>query len=123
MHELSVCQALVSEVAGVARAERASVVSEVYVSVGPLSGVEKPLMRNAFPIAAAGTIAAEANLHLQSMPVRVACDACGIESEVPVNRLVCSQCGDWRTRLVSGDEMLLERVVFQRRNQGDVSDV
>lgn len=123
MHELSVCQALVSEVASVARAERASVVSEVYVSVGPLSGVEKPLMRNAFPIAAAGTIAADANLHLQSMPVRVACDACGIESEVPINRLVCSHCGDWKTRLVSGDEMLLERVVFHRRNLGETNDV
>jgi hydrogenase nickel incorporation protein HypA/HybF len=84
------------------------------VSVGPLSGVEEPLMRNAFPIAAAGTIAAEANLHLQSMPVRVACDACGIESEVPVNRLVCSRCGDWRTRLVSGDELTLTRVVMDR---------
>ena len=38
--------------------------SDIYVSVGPLSGVEGPLMRNAFPVAAAGTVAGTATLHL-----------------------------------------------------------
>ena len=87
-------------------------------SAGPLSGVEYPLMQNAFPIAAAGTVASDASLHLEATPIRVLCSECGEQSEVPMNRLVCAHCGDWRTELLSGDELLLRRVVM-----GDVQHV
>ena len=119
MHELSVCQALVTQVEAVARAQHASAVLDIFVSVGPLSGIEPPLMQNAFPLAAAGTVASEATLHLDSAPVRVTCGECGKESEVPANRLVCQHCGEWRTKLVSGDELMLERVVLDTAGRGD----
>ena len=119
MHELSICQALVGQVEAVARAEHAMAVSDIFVSVGPLSGVEPPLLHNAFPIAAAGTVASAATLHLDFMPIRVTCGECGKESEVPANRLVCTHCGDWRTQLVSGDELMLDRVVLDTAGGGD----
>jgi hydrogenase nickel incorporation protein HypA/HybF len=118
MHELAICQALIGEVSEVARAEHASLVTDIYVSIGPLSGVECPLMRNAFPFAAAGTIASEATLHLQQTPVRVRCEDCGAETEVAANRLICGRCSDWRTQLVSGDELLLRRVVMRTDSNG-----
>ena len=113
MHELAICQALIGQVTDVARKENAAAVSDIYVRVGPLSGVEGPLMQNAFPIAAAGTVADEAQLHLEATSIRVICDECGLESDAEVNRLVCRQCGDWRTTLVSGDELVLQRVVME----------
>lgn len=116
MHELAICQALIGQVTDVARKENAAAVSDIYVSVGPLSGVEGPLMQNAFPIAAAGTVADAATLHLEAMPIRVHCEECGADSEVKMNRLVCKDCGDWRTSLVSGDELLLQRVVLGEIN-------
>jgi len=118
MHELAICQALIGEVTDVARAQHAASVSDIYVSVGPLSGVEGPLLQNAFPIAAAGTVASDAKLHLQATPVRVCCDECGEESEVPVNRLVCEHCGHWRTRVISGEELLLQRVILENTGSG-----
>jgi len=123
MHELSICQALIGQVEAVARAEHAAAVSDIFVSVGPLSGVEPPLMQNAFPIAAAGTVASEATLHLEFMPIRVTCGECGQESEVPANRLVCEHCGNWRTQLLSGDELLLNRVVLDKEFAGEISHV
>jgi hydrogenase nickel incorporation protein HypA/HybF len=123
MHELAICQALIGEVAQVARSQHAASVSDIFVSVGPLSGVEGVLMQNAFPIAAAGTVANKARLHLQATPVRVCCEECGEESEVPVNRLVCEYCGDWRTRLVSGDELILQRVVLENTGAGGQNNV
>jgi hydrogenase nickel incorporation protein HypA/HybF len=116
MHELAICQALIGQVTDVARKENASAVSEIYVSVGPLSGVEGPLMQNAFPIAAAGTVADAATLHLDETPIRIRCEECGAESEVKMNHLVCAGCGDWRTALISGDELLLQRVVLGEIN-------
>jgi len=80
-------------------------------------------MRNAFPIAAAGTVASEASLHLEAMPVRVSCGECGAESDVPANRLVCKECGHWRTRLISGDELMLQRVVLGDTGTGEQTNV
>jgi len=123
MHELAICQALIGEVAAVARSEHATSVSDIFVRVGPLSGVEYPLMQDAFPLAAAGTVASEATLHLEATPVRVACGECGEESDVPANRLVCKHCGAWRTQLISGDELLQQRVVLEGHNPGEQQHV
>ena len=112
MHELAICQALIGQVNDVAREQAARSVSDIYVTVGPLSGVERPLMENAFPIAAAGTVASAAKLHLEATPITVRCEQCGAETEVAMNRLVCGACGDWRTTLLSGDELILQRVVM-----------
>ncbi len=123
MHELAVCQALIGQVAEVAREQRAISVTDIYVSVGPLSGVEGPLMQNAFPIAAAGTVAGEAKLHLQETTIRICCEECGEESEAKMNRLVCEHCGHWRTRVVSGDELMLQRVVLDGAGAGGQAHV
>ena len=98
------------QVSAIAVEKRAKSVTDVHVGVGPLSGVEPGLMRNAFPIAAAGTLASAATLHLTETAIRVKCSTCGAESAAAANRLVCAECRDWRTMLVSGDELMLERV-------------
>jgi hydrogenase nickel incorporation protein HypA/HybF len=117
MHELAVCQALLAEVASVARRRRAVAVTDIHVGIGPLSGVEADLLRDAFPIAAAGTIAADASLCLRRTTVRVHCSECGEETEARASRLLCGNCGDWRTTLIGGDELLLERVGMTTRGE------
>jgi hydrogenase nickel incorporation protein HypA/HybF len=110
MHELSVCMALVEQVASVARQHGAERVEAVVVQVGPLSGVEPPLLEHAYPLAAAGTVAEQARLVIEALPVRIRCRSCATESAAEPNNLVCPACGDWRTELLSGDEMLLAQV-------------
>lgn len=117
MHELAICQELVNTLTEIADRERADSISEIYLSIGPLSGVEPALLENAFPIAAADSVACSAVLHLQQQPVRVVCEHCGCETEAAVNRLLCAECKDWRVRLISGDELLLERVCLEREDQ------
>ena len=110
MHELSVCQGMMRQLEQIAAEQAAVAVRKVVVQIGPLSGVEPQLLEQAFPIASAGTIAAEATLVMEALPVRVHCDSCGAESEAAPNRLVCAACGDWHTRLLGGDELLLASV-------------
>lgn len=107
MHELSVCIALMEQVERIAQEHRAGRVERIVLQLGPLSGVEAPLLEHAWPLAATGTLAAAAELVIETAPVKVKCTQCGAESEVVPNRLLCAACGDYRTRLVSGDEMLL----------------
>jgi len=110
MHELSVCQNMLSQVEMIAQQHQASCVSAVILRIGPLSGVEPALLQQAFTLARAGSVAAEATLVIESLPVRVKCQSCGQESEATANRLLCAHCGDYHTQLLSGDEMLLASV-------------
>ena len=123
MHELSLCQAIIGEIEAIAAAKNAASVSDIYLRIGPLSGVETPLLRNAFPFAAAGTVADGAALHVSVLPVRIRCSGCNAETEVPANRLLCGECESFRTELVSGDELLLERVELQCDHRGVMAHV
>ena len=114
MHELSVCQALIGQVETIARRESAQRVTAIHLAIGPLAGVEAELLRRAWPLAAGATIAEDAELIIEEAGIRVACTACGAETEARANRLLCAECGDWRTRLVAGDEMLLTRLELER---------
>jgi hydrogenase nickel incorporation protein HypA/HybF len=110
MHELSVCQSLLDQVQEIARDHGATRVERILLQIGPLSGVEAALLRNAYPLAAAGTLAEDAILDIEPAAVRVHCTQCGADSDATPNRLLCAACGSHQTRLVSGDELLLARV-------------
>lgn len=107
MHELSICTALMEQVERIAREHQAGRVERIVLQVGPLSGVEAPLLMRAWPLASIGTLAEDAELVIETAAVKVRCTQCETVSEVAPNRLLCAACGDFRTRLVSGDEMLL----------------
>lgn len=115
MHELAVCQGLMTQVEQIAQRENAERVTRILLNIGPLSGVEARLLADAFPIASAGSVAEGAQLVIEQLPIRVACLSCGAESDASANRLLCGACGDYRTRLLSGDEMLLTSLELERR--------
>ena len=113
MHELAICQALMNQVESIAAERNARSVVSIVVGMGPLSGVEAQLLKHAYPVASAGTIAEGARLVVENLPVRIKCTQCGNESDALPNKLVCKACGDWRTTLISGDELILMRVELE----------
>ena len=52
-------------------------------------------------------------MRFTSAAVRVRCLECGEETDTPPNRLLCGRCASFRTRLVSGDELLLATVEIE----------
>ena len=112
MHELSLCRALIEQVSQLAAQHQALGVSRIRLLIGPLAGVEISLLRTAFPSSRRDTLASTAVLEIQETPLRVRCGQCGAESEATLNQLLCRHCGDWRTQLISGDELLLQDVEF-----------
>lgn len=90
--------------------QKASGVAKIVLRIGPLSGVESHLLKQAFPLASAGSPAENSLLEIRQQPIEVECTRCGRRSQALPNKLVCGACGDWQTRLISGDEMLLESV-------------
>ena len=114
MHELALCQAMLAQVEDIVREHQAQRVVSITLGMGPLSGVEESLLKNAYPVAIAGSLAEGAELLIRTTPIKVRCTVCGEESDATANHLVCTHCGDWRTELISGDELLLISVELDK---------
>jgi hydrogenase nickel incorporation protein HypA/HybF len=121
MHELAVCQALIEQVEQIALEAHADHVVAIHLGIGPLSGVEPRLLEQAFSVARAGSVADNAELVIESMAIRVSCKQCGHVTDALPSRLLCGNCGDWRTSLVSGDELLLQHVEIVRQAREDTT--
>ncbi|ABB74963.1 hydrogenase nickel incorporation protein HypA/HybF [Nitrosospira multiformis ATCC 25196] len=110
MHEFSICQALITQVEQIAISHGALKVQSVKLRIGSLSGVELPLLEHAYPFASAGTLVEGSTLEIERAPLKVNCEACGLESEVKANLLTCRMCGSCLIRVVSGEELTLMSV-------------
>ncbi|MGM0594748.1 MAG: hydrogenase maturation nickel metallochaperone HypA [Pseudomonadota bacterium] len=110
MHELSLCRSLLQQVGDIAAQHHADSVSRITLRIGPLAGVEIPLLESAFAVARTETPAAEAELVIERPPLRIHCTACAREAATELPHLLCPHCGSDQTRLVSGDELLLVSV-------------
>jgi hydrogenase nickel incorporation protein HypA/HybF len=110
VHELSICQALLSQVAEIARNRGALAVERITIELGPLCGVDSALLQNAFAVMRLRGVAKDAALVLEPVAVCISCIACGARTKTRANRLTCGVCGGFRTRVVSGDELRLRQV-------------
>jgi hydrogenase nickel incorporation protein HypA/HybF len=117
MHELAICQSLMDQVERIALERNAQCVTAIVIGMGPLSGVEAQLLKHAYSIASTGTVAEQAELIVEALPVRVRCNHCGNESEVLPNKLLCKHCGNWQTTLLSGDELMLLSVELEKQDE------
>jgi hydrogenase nickel incorporation protein HypA/HybF len=110
VHELSICQALLSEVA-LSAGTRA--VTRVTIEIGPLAGIDPAQLAGTFRIFRRGSCAERAELVIESTGLLIECLACGAQSAARPDRLVCPSCDGFRTRIVSGRELRLRRVEFE----------
>jgi hydrogenase nickel incorporation protein HypA/HybF len=116
MHELSICQQIMAQVGEIALQNQATAIESITLQIGPLSGVEAVLLKQAFPFATAQSIAENAELIIDELPIVIQCNQCGSKTNATANKLVCGECGDYHTQLISGDEMLLVSVELTRDN-------
>ena len=110
MHELAICQDMLAQVARIAAERGATHVDKIVIVIGPLSGVERPLLERAFSIARCGTVAANAELQAETCDILVHCRTCGVTAGATIGKLTCNSCGDWRVDVQQGEEMLLKTV-------------
>lgn len=110
MHELAVTQGLVDLVAERTVGRRVAV---VHVRVGVLSGVVPEALAFCFDVATAEGPLDGAALEIETVAGRLACGACGTESEATDLVLLCP-CGSADVRVVAGQELSLASVELVR---------
>ena len=111
MHEYSIVQAMYEQIERQAAQRGAIAVKRVYVRIGRSAGVDVPLLRTAWETFRVKTLCDDAPLEVDEVPERWACPD-GHGDLVPGRPLTCETCGR-PARMVSGDEIILERLELE----------
>jgi hydrogenase nickel incorporation protein HypA/HybF len=110
MHEVSIADAIVATAERHAGGRRVALVE---VKVGHLRQVVPSALSFAWELVAAGTALEGAELQIDDVPVRVACRACGAESEAPEFPLACAGCRGVDVDVVAGNELYVEALELE----------
>jgi hydrogenase nickel incorporation protein HypA/HybF len=110
MHESAIAAQLLRKIEWSARAEGTPRVTAIRVRVGAFAGVDWARLQSAFRLLIVGTMAEGARIVVEPVPVEAQCTACGFQFRVESFRFACPACACGETRVVSGDEMILDEV-------------
>ena len=111
VHEYSVVQALMERVLAEASARGATAVHRLSVRIGELSGIEPGLLASAYTLVKDNGLCDASELDIRRVPAVWACRDCG--RQVAKGEILrCPACSA-PAKLVSGDEILLERIEME----------
>jgi len=105
MHEMSICESIVSVIEQQAVAQSFSRVKRVRLEIGPLAGVELEALRFSYDVVTKGGIAEGSALEVIEMPVTAWCMPCARPVKVRERYDPCPDCGSYQVQITGGDEL------------------
>ena len=105
MHELSLMEAVRDQALAAALAEGASRITAINLRIGSLAGVEPEALRFAHTVVMAGTIAAGAELRIDTEAAH--CTVCDAPFPAPDGCCDCPRCGAISRQLLRGRDLRL----------------
>ncbi len=113
MHEMSILSNVMDIVLDYAEKNSAHEVKSVTLVVGELRDVVDELMESCFQFLARGTIAENASLIMEKVPLKAQCDSCRLVFPADIKRpesLACPDCGSTALHIHSGKEFLIKSI-------------
>ena len=106
MHELSLAESMIEQLAEVLKKESTTVsrIEKISLEIGSMSGVEKDAFEFVFPFAAEGTVAEGAVLTFREVEVQVKCTDCGAVTAPEYPFVSCESCGSAKTDILQGKD-------------------
>lgn len=110
MHEISIAQSIIEIAEAKACEENSRRIQVIKIRLGEFTTVVREALEFAFEVARRETLAENARLEIESVPMAVRCVACGPVTD-PVRDvcLICPQCG-LPLEVVSGEELQVEYI-------------
>lgn len=108
MHEMSICESIVSVIEQQAVAQSFRKVNMVRLEIGALAGVEIEALRFSFDVVTKGSIAEKARLEVIELPVNGWCMPCARSVPVKERFDACPECGSYQVQITGGDELRIK---------------
>ena len=108
MHELAITEGIIRAAIPEAEKHGAKRILEIRLKIGVLSGVLPECIQYYFDIASRGTIAENARLVVEKIPVSIACPDCGYAGAADRKRIRCPRCGGTGFKLTGGKEYFVD---------------
>ncbi len=110
MHELSIIANLYEIMEEQAKEQGAKKITFVNLQVGILSGAVPDFLETAFDIFKKDTMASDAALEIEKVPLKIKCLDCGTEKTSDELIFICTECGSTRIETLDGTELILEKM-------------
>lgn len=107
MHETSLVRSLLTQVSELLVEHGGEAVEAIRVEVGPLSGVERPLVEIAFEDQVDSSPCRGAKLVVEEVPLSAVCQDCGADLEIQRFRFECPHCESRQIQVTGGEEFRL----------------
>lgn len=113
MHEMSLTRSLLTQVQQLCEQYGGLAVERIEVELGPLSGVEPILLREAYDVLSVERGIAGAVLEIQEVPLEARCRDCRAEFELASFTFICPECESRSVQVTRGDAFRLLNVTLQ----------
>jgi hydrogenase nickel incorporation protein HypA/HybF len=111
MHELAITENIIAIAEAAARDEGATRITGIKVKIGEFTGVVPEALDFSFSVAKQGTLAENASLEIEFVPLRKRCSACDKISEGGFD-FWCRDC-QIPVEIISGRELQIEYVEME----------
>lgn len=110
MHELGVAQSLLDYLEKAAKEHHLKKIKSVTLKIGKMRQIVPETLVFLFQTLAEGTIAEQAQLKIELLPVRVHCSQCNQVTDLPPRKYSCPHCGNSSLEWVSGKELIIDHI-------------
>ncbi|MEF3255703.1 MAG: hydrogenase maturation nickel metallochaperone HypA [Deferribacterales bacterium] len=110
MHEASIAENILEIAIDTALKNGAKKIVSINLQIGKLSAIDNSALVTAFDVIKEGTIANEAVLNIENIPIIGKCNECGDESEYEELYFKCKRCGSFDMSLISGEELSIKDI-------------
>ncbi len=110
MHEFSIVSSIFSIIEDVARENNLKKIDRVTLTIGKMRQVVPVAMEMAFEAITKETIAEDAALEMEFLPIIMRCQSCDHEFTVEENVYICPSCDSTRLEMIQGQELLLKNI-------------
>lgn len=112
MHELSIVMSIISIAQEQAEKANASVIEEIELEIGTLSGIEIQALEFAWQQGCKNTILQQANKKINIIPARAKCSDCNTEFDIQNYYDACPVCGEHLLTILQGKELRVKSLVI-----------
>lgn len=108
MHEVSLMMSIMDTALKTAEREHAKRITKIVLQIGVKSGVVADSLEFAFEMISKNTIAQQATLEIETIPLSGECLVCG-HRFISQQFLICDKCGNF-AKVLSGQELNITRI-------------